>query len=219
MREDMLYNPGVFQLRSDMIDRYREIIQHNRQLQHCRLLFTGDSITQGLDTQRFFGDMGVVVNSGIAGITSQLLLHLIDECVLKFHPQVVIYMIGTNDLGATSMLSPKEIAQHIKAFCDIALRNIDTQILLLSPLPCDESLHGQSHTNHVLRSNLTLQSIFHEAKEIISHPQVEFLLTFEAFLLHGQTNTALLSDGLHLNDQGYQIYQRIIRSKLDSWLK
>ena len=43
-----------------------------------------------------------------------MLLHFIDEGVLKFKPKQLVYMIGTNDLGKTVMQSPKDITIMLK---------------------------------------------------------------------------------------------------------
>ena len=55
-------------------------------------------------------------------------------------------MIGINDLGHTVMLSPKDIANYVKSIIDLIRGNLpDTQILLLSTLPCVESLRDYHH--------------------------------------------------------------------------
>ena len=67
-----------------------------------------------MDLDRFFPELERKYNCGIAGITSGMLLYFIDESVIKFQPKQLVYMIGTNDLGKTVMLSPRDIAVNIK---------------------------------------------------------------------------------------------------------
>lgn len=43
-----------------------------------------------------------------------MLLHFVDEGVIKYQPKNVFIMIGTNDLGNTTMTSPREIALNVK---------------------------------------------------------------------------------------------------------
>ena len=53
-----------------------------------------------------------------------MLLHFVDEGVIKYHPNHVFILIGTNDLGNTEMKSPREIALNVKEMCEIIHYNI-----------------------------------------------------------------------------------------------
>ena len=52
--------------------------------------FFGDSITQFMDIEKYFPEIKNKYNCGIGGITSTMLLHFIDEGVLKFKPRQLV---------------------------------------------------------------------------------------------------------------------------------
>ena len=65
-----------------------------------------------------------------------MLLHFVDEGVLKYEPEQVFLMIGTNDLGNTLMLSPRDIALNVKELIEIIHYNLPhCKIHLLSCIP------------------------------------------------------------------------------------
>ena len=53
-----------------------------------------------------------------------MLLHFIDEGVLKFKPRQLVYMINTNDLGKTVMQSPKDITINVKELVETVHYNL-----------------------------------------------------------------------------------------------
>ncbi|MGL5149114.1 MAG: SGNH/GDSL hydrolase family protein, partial [Clostridium sp.] len=143
MRENMLYNPSIYQLRELQLKRMLSIIEGNRCCKENGVLFIGDSITEFMDIANYFPFINNFNNCGIAGITSKALLWFVDEGVIKYKPNHVVLMVGTNDLGNTLMSSPREIALNIKSFVEIIFRNLkDIKVTIISPLPCDEALHG-----------------------------------------------------------------------------
>lgn len=212
MKETMIYNAGLFQLRPYMIQRIQTIMKMNQNINACDLLFLGDSITEGFDTQDACSHLGTVVNAGVSGLTSDVLCYLIDECAIKFNPKHIIMMIGTNDLGQTCMTSPKQIALNIQNICEHLLRNIETDITVISPLPCDETKHGME-VGRGLRSNETLRLVFSEVQYLLQD-RVQYIDCFNDFIVDHQVNLELYEDGLHLNKQGYDVYKQSILNHL-----
>ena len=63
---------------------------------HSRTFFCynknrGDSITEYFDLERFMPAIDHKYNCGIGGITSNMLLHFVDEGVLKYEPEQVSF--------------------------------------------------------------------------------------------------------------------------------
>ena len=65
------------------------------------ILFIGDSITNWWDLNLYFGDMGYVVNRGIGGDCTDIILKRSDADVFQLEPKTVVYMAGINDLIST----------------------------------------------------------------------------------------------------------------------
>lgn len=213
MKENMKYLTNHYQLREFVLVRMLEIIAQNKMVLPGGTVFYGDSITEYCNLDKYYLEIDNKYNCGIAGITSKILLNFIDEGVIKFQPQNVVIMIGTNDLGNTVMESPRDIALNVKEMVEIIHYNcLNTKIFLVGPLPCLEKIHGYKATRQGMRSNDILKMIFREYKNVIPYNYVTFIDPYISFLnKKGQPIENYYVDGLHINEQGYQVYTNEIK--------
>ncbi|MEG0277084.1 MAG: GDSL-type esterase/lipase family protein [Coprobacillus sp.] len=216
MRENMKYDTDKYQLRDSVLRRMLEIIKNQRGIESGGTVFFGDSITEYFDIDKHMSDIENKHNCGIGGITSDILLHFIDEGVLKYQPQQVFLMVGTNDLGNTIMASPRDIALNVKEMIEIIHYNLpECQIHLLSCIPCIESMHGYKSTKQGLRSNDTLKMIYKEYKRVIPYHYVNFINVYPALCnKKGEPIESYYVDGLHINEEGYKAYSEEIKKNL-----
>lgn len=213
MKESMKYLTNHYQLREFVLVRMLEIIAQNKMVLPGGTVFYGDSITEYCNLDKYYPEIDNKYNCGIAGITSKILLNFIAEGVIKFQPQNVVIMIGTNDLGNTVMESPRDIALNVKEMVEIIHYNcLNTKIFLVGPLPCLEKIHGYKATRQGMRSNDILKMIFREYKNVIPYNYVTFIDPYISFLnKKGQPIENYYVDGLHINEQGYQVYTNEIK--------
>lgn len=216
MRENMKYDTNQYQLRESILKRMIQIISNQKYKTSGEIVFFGDSITEFFDLERYMTCFDNIYNCGIHGITSDMLLHFIDEGVLKYEPSQVFIMIGTNDLGNTLMSSPRDIALNVKEMVEIIHYNLpDCQIHVLSCIPCLEKQHGYKATKEGIRSNDVLKMIFKEYKRIIPYEYVHFINVYPALCnKKGEPIENYYIDGLHINDQGYQALSHEIKKNL-----
>ena len=218
MRETMKYNPCYYQLREGQLQRILSIIQQTKIALEGGVIFFGDSITEMYNIEHY-QDISIKYNCGVGGATSNELLWICDEAVIKYQPKVVVMMIGINDLGNTVMLSPKEIAVNIKNIIDLIRGNCpQTQILLLSTLPCVESLRSY-HQVPGIRCNDLVEMIYQQCQDIIIDPKTRFVSIFEEFI--DENKEALIEyyqDGLHLNELGYEKLTRLIKPIIQEYI-
>lgn len=216
MRENMKYDTNRYQLREFVLERMLEIIHQQKDVIKGGTVFYGDSLTQFFDLDKYMSDINHKYNCGIAGITSDILLHFIDEGVLKYEPSQVFLMIGTNDLGNTIMASPRDIALNVKEMIEMIHYNLpNCQIHLLSCIPCLEKLHGYKALKTGIRSNDVLKMIFKEYKRIIPYEYVHFINVYPALCnKKGEPVENYYVDGLHINDEGYLHFSNEIKKYL-----
>lgn len=216
MKENMKYDTHYYQLREYVLTRMMDIVIQQKTAQDNGVVFYGDSLTELCNLDKYYPEIKNKYNCGICGITSDMLLHFIDEGVIKYQPSKVIIMIGTNDLGDTVMASPREIALNIKEMAEIIHNNLPKcQIYLLSNIPCIEKEHGYKVKKSGLRSNDTLKMIFKEMKNVIMYDYVQFINIYSSLCnKKGEPIENLYVDGLHINDQGYQLLTQTIRSAI-----
>lgn len=215
MKEAMIYDTNIYQLRDYVLTRMLEIISNQRHHQKGGIVFYGDSITQMFDVNKYMLDLGHVYNCGIAGITSSVLLNFIDEGVIKYEPSQVVIMVGTNDLGNTVMASPRDIALNIKEMVELIHYNLPhCKIHVVSPIPCLEKLHGYKATPGI-RSNDMLKMIYKECQQMIRYDYVDFINVYPLLCnKKGQPIEEYYIDGLHINDKAYQIYAKVLKESL-----
>lgn len=215
MRENMKYDTNRYQLRDYVLQRMIEIIHQQKHVQKGGTVFYGDSLTQYFDLKKYMSHIDYKYNCGIAGITSDILLHFIDEGILKYEPSVVYLMIGTNDLGNTIMASPRDIALNVKEMVEIIHYNLpECQIHLLSCIPCLEKYHGYKAMKAGIRSNDILKMIFKEYKRMIPYDYVDFINVYPALCnKKGEPIENYYVDGLHINDEGYQHFADEIKKQ------
>lgn len=85
MRDQMIYNPGIYQLREDALKRMLDIIYNQKTAQSGQTVFFGDSIIEFYDMNQYFPEK-TIYNCGIAGATTDELLWIVDEAVIKYKP-------------------------------------------------------------------------------------------------------------------------------------
>lgn len=138
---------------------------------------------------------------GIAGDTTEGVLKRIDVIHL-YAPKKVFLHIGTNDLVFTND-SDEDIVKRIQSIID-QLQAYNVYFIL--PLPVDPryfQIKDQPRTNERLYQLKTL------ILEKIKHATL--IDMYETFLCKDVLCKQFHSDGLHLNADGYALYETIIK--------
>jgi acyl-CoA thioesterase-1 len=99
-----------------------------------RVVFLGDSITQGWDLSAFFKGKPYV-NRGISGQTTPQILLRFRQDVLALKPDMVVILAGTNDLAEnTGPTTLAMIEDNLKSMAELAREN-GVRPILASVLP------------------------------------------------------------------------------------
>lgn len=217
MRENMKYDTNQYQLREPILKRMIQIISQQRYCESGGTVFYGDSITEYCDLKNWYPEIENAYNCGIGGITSDMLLHFIDEGVLKYQPSQVFIMVGTNDLGNTIMASPRDIALNVKEMVEIIHFNLpQCRIYILSCIPCLEKIHGYKTLKAGIRSNDVLKMIYKEYKRVIPYGYAHFINVYPALCnKKGEPIENYYIDGLHINDEGYKAMTEEVRRQIE----
>ena len=89
-----------------------------------RVVFMGDSITEGWALQPFIKDNRNFVGRGISGQTAPQMLVRFRSDVIALKPAIVHIMAGTNDVAQnTGPETPQETEGYIKSMVELALAN------------------------------------------------------------------------------------------------
>jgi lysophospholipase L1-like esterase len=99
-----------------------------------RVVFMGDSITQGWNLKTSFPGKPYV-NRGISGQTSSQMLVRFRQDVINLKPKVVVVLAGTNDLAEnTGPVTLKQVEGNLMSMAQLATAN-GIRVVLCSVLP------------------------------------------------------------------------------------
>ena len=175
-----------------------------------RIMFLGNSITEGGDWKKLTGDT-TVLNRGIGGDVTFGILNRMGE-ILRHQPSKVFLLIGINDIGkdipdAVIVDNIMKIAAAIKSGSPATQLYIQS-ILPLNPEVEDFPQHYDKQ-EHVLHANKLLAEAC--KKNGLIFVNIHDLFTDKKGLLRAE----LTGDGLHLKPggEGYAKWVAYLRSK------
>ncbi|HJU19392.1 MAG TPA: GDSL-type esterase/lipase family protein [Stellaceae bacterium] len=181
----------------EAVERFRQIIQEVRSGSH-NILFLGDSLTRKWDPaiwNRDFAPRGAL-NAGVNGDRTEHLLWRLDHGDLDGqHPQAVVLLIGTNDIGRNR--PPEVIAEGIRDILGLLRSRLPAaRILLLGVLPRNESPFSRRR-DQVREVNRRIRMC--ADNEHIFYDNVGKVLLDRT----GRLTRTISPDGVHLSKDGY----------------
>jgi lysophospholipase L1-like esterase len=168
-----------------------------------RIVFLGDSITEGWAKETLFADHPHFVGRGISGQTTQQMLVRFRADVIELKPAVVHIMGGTNDVaGNNGPESDAEIEGAITSMVELARANQIKVVLASIPPAADFNWHpGLKPTPRLRRLNAWLKSYSRQA----GTGYVDYWPALAAE--DGSMKSALSMDGVHPNADGFKAMQ------------
>jgi beta-glucosidase len=194
-------------------DRAALLNQRVRDTPDTRLLFIGDSITQGWEgagaevwEERYAPYRAV--NLGIGGDRTQHVLWRLQNGNLDgIKPAAAVVMIGTNNSNNHDN-TEEQIADGVRAIVgEIRSRLPETKVLLLAVFPRGENPNPQR--GKILQVNQVLAKL-HDGENVIFH-DIGHRFVDEAGLIPA----GLMPDYLHLSPEGYRLWADSIAPALD----
>ena len=170
------------------------------------VVFFGDSITFGADWERLFPE-SPVVNRGISGDTTSGLLNRQNE-IIALRPKQIFLMIGTNDLCFGRPVD-QVVENYSKILARFQAELPGTPVYVQSILPFND----QMFPSNGLRKNQNIRALNKAIKPLAQKFGYEYLDLSGAFTgKDGRLLQQYTYDGLHLNDDAYQVWRRLIDS-------
>ena len=167
------------------------------------IIFIGDSIVEYYPLQELLGTAKTIVNRGIRGYQTELLLDNLDAHLYGDAVDQIVLLIGTNDIGKDIPMS--QTLTNLESVIQTISRDYPlSQIKLVSILPVNE---GEDFKQTVyIRTNEKIKAWNQAYQDLASaYMQVEFVPVFENLLdQKGQLKSDFTTDGLHLSVSGYQ---------------
>lgn len=191
--------------------KYRELNQVS--VLEPDIIFIGDSIVEYYPLQELLGTAKTIVNRGIRGYQTGLLLENLDAHLYGDAVDQIVLLIGTNDIGKDTPMN--EALDNLEGVIQSLNRDYPlSQIKLVSILPVNE---GEEYKQTVyIRTNEKIRE-WNQAYEALAsaYMQVDFLPIYDSLTdSEGQLKSAYTTDGLHLSVAGYQALSEALKGVL-----
>ena len=191
--------------------KYRELNQVS--VLEPDIIFIGDSIVEYYPLQELFGVAKTIVNRGIRGYQTGLLLENLDAHLYGDAVDQIVLLIGTNDIGKNIPMN--EALDNLERVIQSIAREYPlSQIKLLSILPVNE---GEKYKQTVyIRTNEKIREWNQAYEALVSaYMQVDFVNVYDSLTdTEGQLKKDYTTDGLHLSVAGYQALSDALKTYL-----
>ncbi len=169
-----------------------------------RVVFMGDSITDGWRLAEYFPDKPYV-NRGIGGQTTPQMLIRFRPDVIALKPKVVVILAGTNDIaGNTGPMTVQQIEDNYASMAELAQAN-DIRVVFASVLPV-HNYNANAELFFVTRSPEKILALNQWLKSYCEEKGLIYLDYFTPMVDgKGLLKRDLADDGLHPNKAGYKI--------------
>ncbi|MBU2997875.1 G-D-S-L family lipolytic protein [Cellulophaga baltica] len=170
------------------------------------IVFTGSSSIRMWRNLHEIFPQYQVINSGFGGSTAIDLLGYTDELILKYKPKKVFIYEGDNDIS--SKMKCKDILDsYNQIIAKINKYDLNTKIVIISVKP---SIARWSLRRKYKSLNKKLELLCK-----LSH-NLTYVNIWDIMLENKKLRTNIfLSDGLHMNNEGYALWHSIIKDYID----
>jgi lysophospholipase L1-like esterase len=200
-----------------------------------RVVFMGDSITDGWRLQEYFPDKPYV-NRGISGQTTPQMLVRMYPDVIELKPAAMVVLAGTNDIARnTGPSTPEMIQQNIMAMTELAQHH-NIKVVLCSILPISDYAYLAQQAGRGaapaggrgggpgrgMRQKMTegrppadILKLNAWMKDYAQRVNATYVDYFAAFVDEkGWMKEGLANDGLHPTADGYKIMVPIVSAAI-----
>ena len=171
------------------------------------VLFVGASSIVRWNLPEYFPELGAkAINRGFGGSQSVDAVRYVDRIVVPYHPRVVVYYAGDNDVEAN--IPAQEIAHQFILFDQKVHAALpQTRIVFISIKP---SIRRWKWIDTIKSANAIVKEY------CAKHPNLAFMDIEQQMLgADGKPNPALLvEDGLHMTPAGYKVWTAALKPLL-----
>jgi len=172
------------------------------------ILFIGSStFTKWTDVQSYFPSKRII-NRGFGGSTLPDVIRYADDIIFPYNPKQIIIYCGENDLASSDTVTADMVVQRFKELYTIIrskLPKVPVVYIGMKPSPSRRNLFGK-----MMVANGSIRDFLEE------RPGDYFIDVYYPMMQkNNQPNGALFTDdSLHMNADGYKLWQRIMNPYL-----
>ncbi len=172
------------------------------------ILFVGSSsFTKWTDVQSYFPGY-TIINRGFGGSTLNDVIRYANDIIFPYHPKQIVIYCGDNDFAATDTVTATTVTgRFINLFNIIRARlpEVDIAYVSIKPSPSRKALWPKMDAANRQIKDFMQQQV-HTAFIDVYHDMLQ---------QDGNARTELfISDQLHMNKDGYRLWQKAIQPYL-----
>jgi lysophospholipase L1-like esterase len=190
-----------------------------------RVVFMGDSITDGWDDPKYGGFFPgkPYVDRGISGQTTPQMLIRFRPDVIALKPAVVVILAGTNDIaGNTGPMTLASIEDNLTTMAELS-RAHGIRVVLSSLLPVsdyEKNKEGKQIIRTAQRPPEQIKALNEWMRKYAAENGLTYLDYYSAMIDDkGFLKDDLSEDGLHPNAKGYAVMAPLAEQAIASALK
>lgn len=182
-----------------------------------RVVFYGDSITDGWKLDTYFPGKGYI-NRGISGQTTPQMLVRFHQDVIDLSPKVVIILAGTNDIaGNTGPMTVEQTEENYASMAELAHAH-SIRVVFSSVTPIHDYVK-QRQTFFLQRSPEEILQLNQWLRHYCEQNNLVYLDYYTAMAdSRGMMKENLANDGLHPNVAGYRIMAPLAEAAIEKAL-
>lgn len=174
---------------------------------HAILFVGSSSFTKWTDVQDYFPGYPII-NRGFGGSSLPDVIRYADDIIFPYHPKQIIIYCGENDLASSDTVSANTVYQRFKTLYSLIrnkLADVPLAYISIKPSPSRQRLMGKM----VMANNMIKNFLLNKRN-------TNFINVYPGMLGKDQSpiQNIYLEDSLHMNANGYKIWQKIIQPYL-----
>jgi len=167
------------------------------------LLIGSSSFTKWKDVQDYF-PAHTMLNRGFGGSSLTDVIYYVNDVILKYKPKQILIYCGENDIAGSTSVTADTVFERFKTLYTIIrskFKKVPIGFISMKPSPSREKyLETMQKGNAMIKSFME-----HEKKSSYIDVYSSMLDANGKILTH-----IFLSDKLHMNAEGYKIWQGVI---------
>lgn len=189
---------------SNDIQNFKKLDSARFPLKHAILFVGSSSFTKWTDVQDYFPGYSII-NRGFGGSSLPDVIRYANDIIIPYHPKQIIIYCGENDLAGTdTTVSGKIVLDRFKQLFVLIrkqLPGVPIAYVSMKPSPSREKLWPK-----MIAGNSLIKKYLGKQKKTVFIDVYHKMFNEDGTVM----KDIFIEDNLHMNAQGYAIWQKII---------
>lgn len=175
--------------------------------QHAILFVGSSSFTKWKDVQSYFPGY-TIINRGFGGSALPDVIRYANDIIFPYNPKQIVIYCGENDFAADSTLPAETVFERFKTLYGMIrakMKTVPVDFISIKPSPS-----RRQYWTKMIEANAMIKDY------ISKQSNASFINVYDLMLnSHNEPKPEIfLSDSLHMNKNGYAIWQKAIKPYL-----